>query len=214
MAVEGFVTDYIVWRLEKDNLEWPQSSDVPDGADTEHTGMRRVCEIFEQKREAELQVLDNDLGSDDLHFAKYAEVVKEFCANDSDLGNEMTYGRLVGLIAFAGVLCVRKAREKRNRDIGLIALYTSKMIDAGIRMTWIESGRSWAGFMSMTQQVIVRHSSSKGPRPGPPPPTSGATPAPASPAPRNRRSSLLFVAGVGVAAVGALVAHRVFIRSH
>lgn len=49
----------------------------------------------------------------------------------------------VGLIAFAGLMCVERAKEGNRRDVGQIALYTSKIIDSGIRLTWIESMRSW-----------------------------------------------------------------------
>lgn len=201
LAVEGFVTDYIVWRLSKDDLEWKEAPDVLEGAEIEHNAMRTMCEIFENRNEEEFRKMNKELVPGALHFESYYEAVKEFCTSDTDIPNEMTYGRMVGLISFAGAMCVEKAREGNRRDMGLIALYTSKLIDAGVRTTWIESTRSWAGLMRMHGQVIARRA-----RPPVPPP-------PATPPPPRRSSLLFLAAGVSIVGMGAFITHRM-LKSH
>ncbi|GMS89032.1 hypothetical protein PENTCL1PPCAC_11207 [Pristionchus entomophagus] len=221
LSVEGFVTDYIVWRLAKDGLEWREAPDVPEDADREHEAMRTMGEIFEKRNGKELLELSEDLESDTLHFARYCEVVEQFGKNDTDIPSEMTYGRMVGLIAFAGLVCVEKAKEDKRRDMGLIALYTSRFIDKNIRLTWIDSMRSWAKFMDMAVQVVARHSrSSLQSRIAPrstvdsvPVPVSHPTPSSSSSS-SSRRSSLLFVAGAAASIVGVCVVGRMLIRSH
>ncbi|KAF8359554.1 ced-9 [Pristionchus pacificus] len=222
LAVEGFVTNYIVARLAREDLEWREAPDVPVGADNEHNAMRTMCEIFEERRQEELLELSKDLeDTNNLHFARYSEVVKEFSVNDTDIPNEMTYGRMVGLIAFAGLMCVERAKEGNRRDVGQIALYTSKIIDSGIRLTWIESMRSWANlmmdeyqarFMEMAVAVGMRRNGvsrrPNGVAPPPRPPTQSS-----SSSRPSRRSSLLFAVG-SVAIVGSFVAYRALMKSH
>ncbi|GMR41926.1 hypothetical protein PMAYCL1PPCAC_12121 [Pristionchus mayeri] len=212
LAAEGFVTDYIVWRLAKDGLEWHEAPDVPEGARIEHDAMRTTCEIFEERNRNELIELSEDLFADEgLHYEKYCQTVDAFGRRETDIQDEMSFGRMVafqvGLIAFAGLICVQKAKEGNRRELGLIALYTSKYIDGKIRLTWIDSMRSWAGFVKMAENVIARRSQPRGVvrQPAPPPARQ----------PPSRRSSLIFVAtGVSLVGLGAFITHRVLTKSH
>ncbi|GMT18657.1 hypothetical protein PFISCL1PPCAC_9954 [Pristionchus fissidentatus] len=213
LAVEGFVTDYIVWRLARDNLEWYEAPDIPENAEIEHQAMRDMCVVFESRNSNDLIVLSDDLKSDSLTYARFCEVVEEFGKSATDIPSEMTYGRMVGLITFAGLICVDKARNNERRDIGLVALYTSKFIESRIKLTWVDSMRSWSLFLDMHRQVVARLSSSRAPsRPSVPSAPSSSSSRRHSLLP-SRRSSLI-LAAVSIVGVGAIVAGRALMKGH
>ncbi|GMS78458.1 hypothetical protein PENTCL1PPCAC_633, partial [Pristionchus entomophagus] len=198
LAAKSFVSDYIVWRLAKDGLEWCEASDVPEEAYPEHIAMRRMCAIFEDRNVKELITLGEVLNLGSLNYTKYCKVVNQFGETKAGVPSDMTYGRMVGLVAFAGLLCVEKVKGCNMRGVELIALYTSNYIDKRIRSTWKDAMRSWAQFMEMTSHVSARHSRLS----LQPPLYRSARSA------RPRRSSILVVTAASI--VGACVVGRMF----
>lgn len=67
--------------------------------------------------------------------------------------SEMSYGRIVALIAFAGLVAVYAVKNDTRQHITPMMMYTSKFIERRILMTWDRGDcgsekRSWVGLLS------------------------------------------------------------------
>uniref|UniRef100_A0A0K0DBP4 BH4_2 domain-containing protein n=1 Tax=Angiostrongylus cantonensis TaxID=6313 RepID=A0A0K0DBP4_ANGCA len=128
LELEGFVVDYLSWRIKQDKMEW------------------KVAYIFERRHRTELHdFADELLENENLTFNRYCEIVDEFGRTADEMENGMSYGRLVGLISFGGLVATRLYARNFRREVQQIATYTSKFIDKRIRLTWVEDERSWVG---------------------------------------------------------------------
>ncbi|VDO96964.1 unnamed protein product [Heligmosomoides polygyrus] len=161
LEVEGFVVDYLSWRIEQDHLEWYEQPELPYGVQPEHEMMRKVCYIFERRHKAELNELANELLENEyLTFSRYCEpnsthlqVVDEFGRTADEMENGMSYGRLVGLISFSGLVGARLYARNFRREVQQLSTYTAKFIDKRIRLTWAEDDRNW---VSCSETTISR----------------------------------------------------------
>lgn len=157
LDVEGFVVDYIAWRIEENGMEWYEQPQLPFGTQPEHAMMRKVATIFERRHYAELhefadELLENKL----LTFSRYCEIVDQFGRTADEMENGMSYGRLVGLISFAGLVAARLYMENHRREVQQLANYTAKFIDKRIQATWVEDQRSWKNFMEISADIVRR----------------------------------------------------------
>ncbi|XGW14946.1 hypothetical protein V3C99_000882 [Haemonchus contortus] len=157
LDVEGFVVDYLSWRIKQDGLEWFEQPALPFGTQPEHVMMRQVAHIFERRHRYELnEFADELLENEDLTFSRYCEIVDEFGRTADELENGMSYGRLVGLISFGGLVAARMYARNFRREVRQLATYTAKFIDKRIRLTWVEDARSWKNFMTIGADIIRR----------------------------------------------------------
>ncbi|VDM70337.1 unnamed protein product [Strongylus vulgaris] len=184
LEVEGFVVDYIAWRIKRDKHEWYEQPALPFGTQPEHEMMsqkvtedslqfldnidinlfsaillyvfefflfrysvllfRKVAYIFERRHRSELHAFADELLEDEnLSFTRYCEIVDEFGRTADEMENGMSYGRLVGLISFGGLVAARLYARNLRREVQQLALYTAKFIAKRIRLTWVEDERSW-----------------------------------------------------------------------
>ncbi|WKY02435.1 hypothetical protein Q1695_016023 [Nippostrongylus brasiliensis] len=189
--------DYFSWRIKLIGTEWYEQPELPFKGQPEHDLMRRVAYIFELRHRAELHELaDELLENEQMTFNRYCEVVDEFGRTVDEMENGMSYGRLVGLISFGGLLAARLYERDMRREVQQLATYTAKFIDKRIRLTWLEDDRSWKNFMVIGGDIVRRDTQQR------------------ELAERRRSSRRWSLIGIGAAAlvgVGAIIGTRVLL---
>ncbi|KHN78669.1 Apoptosis regulator ced-9 [Toxocara canis] len=158
-AIQGFVVDYFTYRLQLKDFEWAERPVLPYENLAEYEAMRDVALIFERRHSDELNRMVDQLLSDKyLSFQRYVEVVENFGRNDDESPAHMSYGRLVALISFGGVMVCRLAEEHMRSEISAVALYTSKFLEKRIQLSWAQDDRSWAKFVECAEMIKRRDS--------------------------------------------------------
>ncbi|PIO70664.1 apoptosis regulator protein, Bcl-2 family [Teladorsagia circumcincta] len=197
LQIEGFVVDYLAWRIKQDKMEWFEQPELPFGTQPEHEMMRQVAHIFERRHRTELNEFADDLlENEDLTFSRYCDIVDEFGRTADEMENGMSYGRLVGLISFGGLVAARMYARNFRREVRQLAVYTAKFIDKRIRLTWVEDERSWKNFMTIGADIVRRDAIQR------------------EAAERQRATRRWSLIGIGAAAlvgVGAIIGTRVLL---
>ncbi|KAK6745244.1 hypothetical protein RB195_011765 [Necator americanus] len=197
LQVEGFVVDYIAWRIKQDKLEWFEQPELPFGTQPEHEMMRKVAHIFERRHRVELhEFADELLENENLTFSRYCEIVDEFGRTADEMENGMSYGRLVGLISFGGLVAARLYARNLRREVQQLATYTAKFIDKRIRLTWVEDERSWKNFTFIAADIIRRDAAQR---------------EAAERRKSSRRWSLIGIGAAALVGVGAIIGTRVLL---
>lgn len=162
LAVKGFVVDYFTYRLKLSGYEWYDRPPLPHENLLEYSAMRKVALIFEEKYEKELKEMVVQLsGSRYLTFQRYVEVVEEFFRIKDEFSNQLSYGHLISLISFGGLMVTELAKKNARSEIGFIAVYTSKFLEKRIKLTWAKDGKSWAEFFERSIAIISSESRSQ-----------------------------------------------------
>uniref|UniRef100_F1LBM6 Apoptosis regulator ced-9 n=1 Tax=Ascaris suum TaxID=6253 RepID=F1LBM6_ASCSU len=156
-AVQGFVIDYFTYRLQLNGFEWVERPTLPYENLPEYGSMRDVALIFERRHRDELNRMVTELlGDKYLSFQRYVEVVENFGRHDDESPAHMSYGRLVALIAFGGLVVCRLAEEELRSEISAVAMYTSKFLEKRIQLSWALDDRSWAKFAECAEVIKCR----------------------------------------------------------
>ncbi|VDK66898.1 unnamed protein product [Onchocerca ochengi] len=155
----SYVTDYIQYRMHLHNSHCPCLPEIPVSDDHRFELIRAVALIFEKKNAEELTDMVARLCLNGrFTFQRYVEVVECYIQNDDDESNEqLSYGRLVALITFAGLVAVKLCDMKMFPEISLIASYTSKFLYKRIALTWPQSKRSWESFFDCAKIIIDKN---------------------------------------------------------
>ncbi|KAF8381491.1 hypothetical protein PRIPAC_70633 [Pristionchus pacificus] len=159
LAVSGFVNDYIVQRLAKEGVEWFFFSLLLVVERSAIRGTwRREGTCCDEARQAVCELTEGTFGEglDDIEFSDFREVLEEIGGSDSEGG--MSYGNMVNLLSCAGLVCISHARKDNWTDIPQIVKLTAEFIDEGIRVSWKETGRSWAGFLAEADRIMAAQS--------------------------------------------------------
>lgn len=151
--MQGFVSDYFTYRIEQNGLEWSDAPNVPDGAEEEHKMMRVLGTIFEKRNTEELEnSVDILLARPRVTFSIYQEVAQT--VGNSQNACPMSYGHLIGLISFGGMVAARMMESAELQgQVRNLQTYTSLYIQTRIRQSWKEYDRSWADFMLRGAQM-------------------------------------------------------------
>uniref|UniRef100_A0A1I7TMI2 Apoptosis regulator ced-9 n=2 Tax=Caenorhabditis tropicalis TaxID=1561998 RepID=A0A1I7TMI2_9PELO len=158
LDIKGFVVDYFTFRINKEGFDWYDAPALPEGVQKEHEMMRSLGTIFESKH---LESLENFaeqlLAFPKITFSLYQEVVQTV-GNAQSTPCPMSYGRLVGIIAFGGMVAAKMMESSELRgQVQNLLMYTSLFIKTRIRQSWKEHDRSWAGFMILGKQMKEDH---------------------------------------------------------
>lgn len=73
----------------------------------------------------------------------FFQVMEHFVCIHNETPSQMSYGRLIALIAFAGLVATRLSDMKYFAEVSLIMSYTSKFLQKRIALTWPQHKRSW-----------------------------------------------------------------------
>ncbi|CAG9533774.1 unnamed protein product [Cercopithifilaria johnstoni] len=158
--IQSYVTDYIQYRVHLQNGYCPYLPEIPCSDDYRFELIRAVALIFEQKHEEELTNMVTTLCQHGrLTFQRYVEVVECFAQNDDDdeRGEQLSYGRLVALIAFAGLVAMKLCDMGMFSDVSIIASYTSKFLHKRIVLTWPQNKRCWENFFDRAKIIVDRN---------------------------------------------------------
>ncbi|PIC42503.1 hypothetical protein B9Z55_009559 [Caenorhabditis nigoni] len=152
--IQGFVVDYFTYRIAQNGLDWYDAPALPDGVQKEHEMMRSLGTIFEKRH---MEMFENFseqlLAVPKISFSLYQEVVQTV-GNSPNTPCPMSYGRLIGLISFGGMVAARMMESAELQgQVRNLLMYTSLFIKTRIRQSWKEHNRSWADFMKLGQQM-------------------------------------------------------------
>ncbi|KAM3723037.1 Distal membrane-arm assembly complex protein [Dirofilaria immitis] len=155
-TIQNYVTDYIQHRVHLHDSYCPRLPEIPVSDDYRFELIRTVALIFEKKHAQELTNMVTALCLNGrFTFQRYVEVVECFVQNDDDEPDEqLSYGRLVALIAFAGLVAIKLCDMKMFPEISMIASYTSKFLHKRIALTWPQNKRSWESFFDRAKIII------------------------------------------------------------
>ncbi|CAI5444081.1 unnamed protein product [Caenorhabditis angaria] len=160
LDIEGFIVDYFQHKIHERGCEWYDAPQLPYGTQPEHEMMRSMAAIFESKHQQDFETFSEQLlASTKMTFSIYQEVVQQvgFAATQSD-ACPMNYGRLIGLVAFSGMVAAKMMENFELRDqVRNLAVYTSLFIKSRIRASWKEHNKTWAGFMQLGQQMKQKY---------------------------------------------------------
>lgn len=153
LDIKGFVVDYFTYRIHKTGLEWYEAPALPDGVQEEHEMMRSLGTLFETKHsEAFENFSEQLLAVPKITFNIYQEVVQT--VGNANGSCPMSYGRLIGLISFGGMVAAKMMESSELRgQVQNLLLYTSLFIKTRMRQSWKEHNKSWAEFMSNGQRL-------------------------------------------------------------
>ncbi|EFO25658.2 hypothetical protein LOAG_02824 [Loa loa] len=157
--IQSYITDYIQYRVHLHNGYCPRLPETPVSDDYRNELIRAVVLIFEKKHAEELKNMVTTLCLNGrLTFQRYVEVVECFTQNDEDESAEqLSYGRLVALIAFAGLVAMKLCDMQMFSEVSMIASYTSKFLHKRIVLTWPQEKRSWENFFDRAKMIIDRN---------------------------------------------------------
>ncbi|KAM3723078.1 Apoptosis regulator [Dirofilaria immitis] len=145
-VIQDFVADYIQYRLRiHSNRRIPNLMHACRRS-YQNDLMRSVALIFEEKHEEELRRMVASLcANENFSFKRYIENEKPA---------EMSYGRLIALIAFAGLIATRLSDMKRFAEVSMIMSYTSKFLQKRVALTWPQNKRSWSKFFDLARTIV------------------------------------------------------------
>uniref|UniRef100_A0A915PVC6 Bcl-2 Bcl-2 homology region 1-3 domain-containing protein n=1 Tax=Setaria digitata TaxID=48799 RepID=A0A915PVC6_9BILA len=162
-TIQSYVADYIQFRVRLHNGFCPRLPEFPVSDDYRFRLIRAVALIFENKHAEELRNMVTALCMDGrLTFQRYVEVVECFAQDDdNEPGERLSYGRLVALIAFAGLVAVKLCEMQSFSEVSMITSYTSKFLHKRIVLTWQQDKRSWESFFDRAKVIIDRNEEEK-----------------------------------------------------
>lgn len=155
LGIEGFVADYFTYRIEQNGFDWFDAPALPDGVQDEYKMMRSLGTIFEKKHLEDFENCSEQLlAVPKITFNLYQDVVKAFGISIGPRHCPMSYGHLIGLISFGGLVAAKMMGSDDLRgQVRNLHVYTSLFIKTRIRQCWKEHDRSWAGFMTLGKQM-------------------------------------------------------------
>lgn len=71
------------------------------------------------------------------------KVVEEFFRVQDEVSTQLSYGHLITLISFGGLMAAELARRNARAEIGCMAIYTSKFLAKRVKLSWEKDGKSW-----------------------------------------------------------------------
>uniref|UniRef100_A0A915PRT1 Bcl-2 Bcl-2 homology region 1-3 domain-containing protein n=1 Tax=Setaria digitata TaxID=48799 RepID=A0A915PRT1_9BILA len=137
-CVQDFVADYIQYRLHIHGIRRIPDLIHPCRQDHHNDLIRAVALIFEEKHEEELRKM----------------IVERFVCIYNETPAQMSYGRLIALIAFAGLIATRLSDMKRFEEVSLVMSYTSNFLHKRVTLTWPQDKRSWITFFDLARTII------------------------------------------------------------
>ncbi|KAM3723079.1 Apoptosis regulator [Dirofilaria immitis] len=154
-VIQDFVADYIQYRLRiHSNRRIPNLMHACRRS-YQNDLMRSVALIFEEKHEEELRRMVASLcANENFSFKRYIEIMEHFVCIQNEKPAEMSYGRLIALIAFAGLIATRLSDMKRFAEVSMIMSYTSKFLQKRVALTWPQNKRSWSKFFDLARTIV------------------------------------------------------------
>ncbi|VDK86501.1 unnamed protein product [Litomosoides sigmodontis] len=154
-CIQDFVADYIYYRIRvHGNRKLPKFIH-PCKQNLESYLVRSVALIFEEKHEEELgKMMETLCESDSFSLSRYVEIMEHFVCVENETPSQMSYGRLIALIALAGLIATRLSDMKCFGEVSLVMSHTSKFLQKRIALTWPHHKRSWSKFFDLARTII------------------------------------------------------------
>ncbi|EFO25659.1 apoptosis regulator protein [Loa loa] len=154
-CIQDFVADYIQYRVRMRGNHRTPNLIQPCRQGCENDLIRSVALIFEEKHEEELQKMVEMLcENESFSFNRYIEIMEHFVCIRNETPSQMSYGRLIALIAFTGLIAIRLIDMKCFTEVSMIMSYTSIFLQKRIALTWPHHKRSWSKFFDLARTII------------------------------------------------------------
>ncbi|CAG9533775.1 unnamed protein product [Cercopithifilaria johnstoni] len=154
-CVQDFVSDYIQYRIRIHGNHSISKFIHACRQGSENDLIRSVALIFEEKHEEELQKMMEMLCENkSFSLNQYIEIMEHFVCIQDETPSQMSYGRLIALIAFAGLIATRLNDMKCFAEVSMVMSYTSKFLQQRIALTWPHHKRSWSKFFDLVRTII------------------------------------------------------------
>uniref|UniRef100_A0AAF5PNP6 Bcl-2 Bcl-2 homology region 1-3 domain-containing protein n=1 Tax=Wuchereria bancrofti TaxID=6293 RepID=A0AAF5PNP6_WUCBA len=160
--IQDFVADYIQYRIHIHGNRKVQNLVNPCRQGCENGLIRSVALIFEEKHKEELQKMVEILcENESFSCSQYIEIMEQFVCIHNESPSQMSYGRLIALIAFAGLIATRLIDMKYFAEVSMVMSYTSKFLHKRIALTWPYHKRSWSKFFDLARTIIKLNKTEK-----------------------------------------------------
>uniref|UniRef100_A0A0N4ZNY7 Apoptosis regulator Bcl-2 homolog n=1 Tax=Parastrongyloides trichosuri TaxID=131310 RepID=A0A0N4ZNY7_PARTI len=125
------------------------------------TSLTNATEIFKEKNYTVLKTMLAKCTVDGPHlsyntFISVLSYLTEMSISESLSETSFTYGRLVGIISFLEVYSTYLFDNDCIEDIDTVILYSSKLIDKWIIMSWKRDNLSWEDFNIKTKLYVQK----------------------------------------------------------
>ncbi|VBB30935.1 unnamed protein product [Acanthocheilonema viteae] len=155
-CVQDFVADYIQYRIRIHGNYGIPKFIHPCRQGSENDLIRSVALIFEEKHEEELRKMIEMLCENKtFSLSQYVEIMEHFVCIQNETPSQMSYGRLIALIAFAGLIAKQLSDMKCFAEVSMVMSYTSKFLQKRISVTWPHHKRSWSKFFDLARTIII-----------------------------------------------------------
>lgn len=81
--------------------------------------------------------------------------MERFVCIQNESPSQMSYGRLIAIIAFAGLAATRLNDMKSFSEVSMVMSYTSKFLQKRIALTWPQNKRSWVSLHCNVINVVI-----------------------------------------------------------
>lgn len=133
--------DYINWRLNARNLHWPDCPELPPEPSRVQIAIRKVGEHFERTYCQELSSLSAEFSLDpSTSYTDFWGQANGIFNNGQEM--DISWGRIVALFAWSGVLAVKAYQAGKRELISNIAEWVAVFTETRL-LLWIESHGGW-----------------------------------------------------------------------
>lgn len=136
ISTRELVTDYLKFRLAKQNLPWNTCPDLPTPGKVQRT-MQILGDEFEQRYNEVFQEMCNQ-----LHITPNTARVTFVAVVNELFSDGVKWGRVVALFAFGGCLAVQCVEKEMPPVVDQIVEWVSNYVDTHL-MSWIQEQGGW-----------------------------------------------------------------------
>ncbi|KAK3588706.1 hypothetical protein CHS0354_026023 [Potamilus streckersoni] len=134
------VSDYINYRLKKGGYVWSTSPKITVPDNEVLLTVRRICDEFEERFSNQFRDMCSSCAQVDVNAESLNLVFEEL------IGKELNWGRVVGILAFSGVMALQCMLSGQANKVDYIVDWTCSFISKRVE-PWTREHNGWKGFV-------------------------------------------------------------------
>lgn len=142
MTSRRLVTDYVKYRLKKEELYFPgpNSEEYHKDCDKLREPIRALCKEFEERYITAFEnMVDQIHITDDNVKDSFTSVINELFSDG------IRWGRIVGLFSFAGAICVQCVQKEMPYKVDQVVDWTTTYLDTDLK-PWMDENGGWVSY--------------------------------------------------------------------
>ncbi|CAD5117625.1 unnamed protein product [Dimorphilus gyrociliatus] len=139
MTARRLVTDYVIYRLEREHLDFPgpNTKQYNNEYDKLREPIRALCKEFEERYIAAFEnMVDQIHIADDNAKDSFTSVINELFSDG------VRWGRIVGLFAFTGAICVQCVQKEMPYKVEQVIDWTTTYLETELK-PWMDENEGW-----------------------------------------------------------------------